>query len=321
MEGGVNVAKRSFVNTHRFLDLPKGDSGRYGKKRFRAQNTHTSDGEDFISLETKEKRRSKGEKKNNNVKRENTIDEQQPKVPLGRREFNRLLFDLKPHFGPSKPKIPHDILPPWCPSDARYLFDDVLPDRMKSIGAELNHFCKYIELKPKELQERVQLADRVREIASNIWPNSQVEIFGSVAYNLCLPSSDVDLMLMNCEMTPEQSLMLFTPLDILYDALDGEDWIREKRKINATVPLIKIETTDNVNIDIIYGSKLVSNTLNVKQFTRRYHFMRPLVIFLKQLLTQHGLNTPFSGGIGSYGLVFDGYECVSAFLCNSKRTL
>jgi len=175
---------------------------------------------------TKEKKGSKHHEK----KITNKNDDPAKAPVVHRREFSRLCFDLKPHFGPSTISKQNIEIPPWCPKDARYLEEDIILDRMKAVGAELNHFCKWIELKPKQLQERVQLADRLKEIAVEIWPQCQMEIFGSVAYNLSLPSSDVDLMLSNCEMTPNEVLQLTSPLDKLLDALDGEEWIKEKKK-------------------------------------------------------------------------------------------
>jgi len=84
------------------------------------------------------------------------------------------------------------------------------------------------------------------------------------------------------------------------------------------VPIIKIVTTQNVNIDIAYGSK-PTNTLIVKGYTRKYHFLRPLVLFLKQLLAQHDLNIPFSGGIGSYGLVLMVTNVLQRFYSKRKE--
>jgi len=127
--------------------------------------------------------------------------------------------------------------------------------------------------------------------------NYEVNLYGSHATNLCLPWSDLDVVLIkknNVENTPNliqdnnNNLML---LSKLYEYIRGEPWVKDCKLISkAAVPIIKlvtIEKYNNMSIDISiqddkhFGLKCVEL---VKQFINEFKSLKPLVLAIKNIL-------------------------------------
>jgi len=157
----------------------------------------------------------------------------------------------------------------------------------------------------KALLNNVEMA--VNECISNY----QVHLYGSHATNLCLPWSDLDIVLipknMNRNCINENNHAL---LSKLYENLRNKKWVKDINYIsNASIPIIKIytiETFNNIPIDISiqeekhFGLKCVEL---VKQYMNQFESLKPLVLSLKNILKRANLNDPYKGGISSYGLI------------------
>ena len=157
----------------------------------------------------------------------------------------------------------------------------------------------------KALLNNVEMA--VNECISDY----QVHLYGSHATNLCLPWSDLDIVLipknMNRNCINENNHAL---LSKLYENLRNKKWVKDINYIsNASIPIIKIytiETFNNIPIDISiqeekhFGLKCVEL---VKQYMNQFESLKPLVLSLKNILKRANLNDPYKGGISSYGLI------------------
>jgi len=140
----------------------------------------------------------------------------------------------------------------------------------------------------------------------------EVHLYGSHSTNLCLPWSDLDVVLIsknnkNNQLSLESKHLL---LSKLYENLKSQPWIKDINYISsANIPIIKlysIEKYNNMHIDISiqdekhFGLRCVDL---VKQFMNKYESLKPLVLALKNILKRANLNDPYKGGISSYGLI------------------
>ena len=136
-----------------------------------------------------------------------------------------------------------------------------------------------------------------------------VRLYGSHATNLCLPWSDLDVVLVprnNNNININNQILLSQ----LYENLKKKDWVKDSKYISgASIPIIKVicdKSFNNMPIDISiqderhFGLKCVEL---VKGFISQYESLKPLVLVLKNILKRANLNDPYKGGISSYGLI------------------
>ena len=67
------------------------------------------------------------------------------------------------------------------------------PRSLLCYRAEIVEFCRFLEPTDEETAERSAATERVRGVIQAIWPEAVVQIFGSFATGLYLPTSDMDL--------------------------------------------------------------------------------------------------------------------------------
>lgn len=165
---------------------------------------------------------------------------------------------------------------------------------------EIVDFYKYMKPIPEEEFMRDRVVKRIEAVVSRLWPESKVEIFGSFATKLYLPTSDIDMMIMG--------KWEASPLHTLKDALVRAD-IADEEEIKvldkASVPIVKvIDKESSVRVDISFNTSNGVNSANlIKEFMKEYPSLPKLVLVLKQFLYQRALNEVFTGGISSYSLI------------------
>jgi non-canonical poly(A) RNA polymerase PAPD5/7 len=188
---------------------------------------------------------------------------------------------------------PNMELPPWCKFGVNY-------HRLKSLHQEIIDFEEYMNAKSWENEMRMDIVNKIEKSAIKLWKNSRVEIFGSFYTNLHLPSSDIDLVVLN---VPGR-----TP-SILYDLAKviRDDNISNDIQIipNAKVPIIKlIENSTKCKVDVSFNIENGQENSNIiSKFMDEYAPLRPLSIVLKYFLQQRSLNETYIGGLGSYALI------------------
>ena len=84
----------------------------------------------------------------------------------------------------------------------------------------------------------------------------------------------------------------------LFYNIQEKTWKKNVKLIDSTaIPVLKITSIDNFNIDISvqdsrhYGIKCVEL---VKNFLKEYEVLEPLVLSLKNILKQANLNDPYT---------------------------
>lgn len=124
---------------------------------------------------------------------------------------------------------------------------------------EINDFYEFMKPLPEEEFMRNRVVNRIERVVSRIWPRAKVEIFGSFATKLYLPTSDIDLMIMGrWDVSP-----LYTLKAALIDAeVASEDDIKVLDK--ASVPIIKVTDRETrVRVDISFNTSNGVNSANL----------------------------------------------------------
>ena len=159
---------------------------------------------------------------------------------------------------------------------------------------------------------RQDLLKNIEKSVNESIPEYQVHLYGSHATNLCLPWSDLDIVLLpkklNINLIKGENNQAL--LSKLYENLKNQKWVKDIYYIsNASIPIIKIYTIEiynNIPIDISiqeenhFGLKCVEL---VKRFMNEFESLKPLVLAIKNILKRANLNDPYKGGISSYGLI------------------
>ena len=188
---------------------------------------------------------------------------------------------------------------------------------LESLSTDLSDFEIFVKLRiEKEKEIYHTLIKNVQISVDNSIHNYEVNLYGSHATNLCLPWSDLDVVLIkknNIEKDndiPLENNDNLVLLSKLYEYIKNEPWVKECKLISkASVPIIKlisIEKFNNMSIDISikddnhFGLKCVEL---VKKFLEEYKSLKPLVLSIKNILKRANLNDPYKGGISSYGLI------------------
>ena len=166
---------------------------------------------------------------------------------------------------------------------------------------EIQYFNRCLKATPYESKSRKEAVSRVSEIVTSIWPNARVEVFGSFATGLYLPTSDIDAVILDskCDDIKKGLKALARSLSVKGISVDLQVILK------ARVPIIKFQEKDSgynfdISFDVANGPEAA---YNVRNLVKQIPAMMPLVMVLKVFLQQRELNEVYSGGIGSYALL------------------
>ncbi|ESQ43118.1 hypothetical protein EUTSA_v10013073mg [Eutrema salsugineum] len=171
---------------------------------------------------------------------------------------------------------------------------------MLQLHKEIVDFSDFLSPTQEEKAQRDEAMDNVRSVIQYIWPNCKVEVFGSYKTGLYLPTSDIDVVILESGISPPLGLKA------LRKALS-----RKKIATNivviakARVPIIKfVEKKSNISFDLSFD---MDNGPKAAEFIQdavlRFPPLRPLCLILKVFLQQRELNEVYKGGISSYALI------------------
>ena len=179
------------------------------------------------------------------------------------------------------------------------------------LSKDLSEYVIYVsEHIKKSANIYEELIKNVQNAVNECLQDYEVHLYGSHATNLCLPWSDLDLVLIskkNNQISLDEKHLLLSKLN---EYLKHQSWVKDINYISsASIPIVKlfsIEKYNNMPIDISiqdekhFGLRCVDL---VKQFLNKYESLKPLVLALKNILKRGNLNDPYKGGISSYGLI------------------
>ena len=181
------------------------------------------------------------------------------------------------------------------------------------LSKDLSEFVLYVsEHIKKSANIYEELIKNVQNSVNECLQDYEVHLYGSHATNLCLPWSDLDLVLISKKSGGNQISLdsKHLLLSKLNEYLKHQPWVKDTNYISsANIPIVKlfsIEKYNNIPIDISiqdekhFGLRCVDL---VKQLLNKYESLKPLVLALKNILKRGNLNDPYKGGISSYGLI------------------
>ena len=127
----------------------------------------------------------------------------------------------------------------------------------------------------------------MESVIKHVFPSAQVEIFGSFQTCLYLPTSDIDMVVLNVDLGNLKE----NPFYKLQNALI-EHGVAEALSMKvidrATVPIVKMrDMLTDIKVDISFNMKTgVESVSLIKEFIREFPALKPLVLLLKQFLLQ-----------------------------------
>lgn len=225
----------------------------------------------------------------------------------------------------SSPRFNQDTdLPPWM----MYRVDYHRINPLVALHNEIVGFCKLMEPRENEMKERRELVARFTKLVEATFDNGKVDVFGSQATGLCLPTSDIDIAIQlnddegmtaddektkSKEDKQEQELDEMkkwdvpggSPLRRLAVALRKE-WLPELSYLevieNTRVPLVKFtHEPTNISVDVCFDQTTGPQAAKLMhQYMDALPPLRPLTFVLKYFMAARGLNQPYTGGVGSF---------------------
>jgi len=189
----------------------------------------------------------------------------------------------------------------WAPWRKVRKMEDI---SFQGLDQEIEDFVRWVSPTEEERKMRLDVLQRIQTIVQLVWPQARVEIIGSIKTELCLPMSDIDLVVLGASRESFDVVPLFQ-LSLLLEEHGLSCPNGVKVITTAKVPIIKFQDIkSHCFIDIAFQVNTgIENTKIVQSFLAQYPLIRPLTLVIKYYLKQNNLNDTWSGGIGSYTLV------------------
>lgn len=181
-------------------------------------------------------------------------------------------------------------MPPWAKKSYSQGVD--------GLEQELWDFYNWLQPTLEERMLRIDLVERLRSALIGRFNKCDVRFFGSLATDLLLPSSDVDMVVLGVP-SVQSNLWIVRALLIRHGFSNAPTVIA-----HARVPLVKFkDITTGIDVDISFDhANGLQNTKVINAFALKYKTYRPLLVTLKFYLHQLAINEPYNGGLGSYAL-------------------
>uniref|UniRef100_A0A7S2SPJ0 Polynucleotide adenylyltransferase n=1 Tax=Mucochytrium quahogii TaxID=96639 RepID=A0A7S2SPJ0_9STRA len=180
---------------------------------------------------------------------------------------------------------------------------------------EILRFCKFIGETAREKESRNEDVAKVKGLVSELYPDATVKVFGSMANDLCIPSSDIDMVLLD---VPTNAIRR------LSNNLRKREMVEHMEVIPfAKVPIIKLRLKGSAyTMDICFNEKGGPESGRmIRRLISQMPALRPITLVVKFFLDQRGLNEPYRGGVGSHlclSLVVSMLQQVRKRLCVTK---
>jgi non-canonical poly(A) RNA polymerase PAPD5/7 len=174
-----------------------------------------------------------------------------------------------------------------------------------ALHQEIEDFVEWVSPTEEEKRMRQDVLHSIQSVVQILWPQARVEIIGSYKTELCLPTSDIDLVVFAPFRESVNDTLPLFQLSLLLEEHRLSSPNGVKVITTAKVPIIKFqELKSRCYIDIAFEVNTgIENTKIVQSFLAQYPLLRPLTLVIKYYLKQNNLNDTWSGGIGSYTLV------------------
>ncbi|KAJ7799109.1 hypothetical protein B0H14DRAFT_2904382 [Mycena olivaceomarginata] len=183
------------------------------------------------------------------------------------------------------PVAPEDqhVLTPWLAS---------MSQTRRLLHQEIVAYVAYVQSTPQETTARQTLLEVIQKTLRRRFPDGEVKMFGSQATGLCLPTGDMDLVVMTREEVP---------------AAD------KKRALFQVSTILKAARL-TWDVQVNFRARAIAV---VNEYLSKMPALRPLILTVKAFLSQRNLNSAAHSGLGSYAVIC---MCISFLQLNpSKR--
>lgn len=180
----------------------------------------------------------------------------------------------------------------------------------KTLQKDLLDYSQFIQAEiNKKKMFVMKVISNIQAAVNELTEDFEVQVYGSYATGLCLPWSDLDLVLVNRNIN---NIHLPPPFSLknVCEVLATKPWVYSIKLIDhGSIHIVKINTKEdfkNLQIDISiqtekhYGLKCVEL---VNSYLNEYKVIKPLILALKTILKNANLNNPYKGGLSSYGVI------------------
>jgi non-canonical poly(A) RNA polymerase PAPD5/7 len=143
---------------------------------------------------------------------------------------------------------------------------------------------------------RADVCHRIEQIVANIWPNAITETIGSTCTDLCVPTSDIDMVIFGVTLSQQNSndgvqvdANTFA-IECLYKLAKNLEEIAQRNSIEvidtAKVPIIKMrDKKSGIEVDISFGvTSGKENSKVVLEYCKKYPLVKPLTLVIKYYL-------------------------------------
>ncbi|CAD8083001.1 unnamed protein product [Paramecium primaurelia] len=181
-------------------------------------------------------------------------------------------------------------------------------DTVEQLTQDIKLFVAEIDQYNKKNRNAFQkLIDEISAIVSATYAGAQIDVYGSYATELCLPHSDIDLVI---KISNQHEKFVTDILQRIEVELKKCKFIEETKCVTqSTTPVLRAKCNKqymNKRLDIsIQETK--HNGLQcvqlIRKYIKNYEPLKPLTLIMKQFLHKSDLSDTYSGGLSSYGLI------------------
>jgi hypothetical protein len=150
----------------------------------------------------------------------------------------------------------------------------------------------------------MSLVEKLQGLVSICFPGAFLAIYGSHGTGLALPTSDLDLVILNSGVNQEETGSAVKELE---EEVKGCVWVQSAKGLStASVPVLKLTVEKEIEVDLTFDDTThggLAACAWVGDFLRRSPAAVQCLRLLKQLLVAHRLHSAYLGGLCSYSLV------------------
>ena len=192
---------------------------------------------------------------------------------------------------------------PWAPQGNSGFYEHQNP--IMRLHNEILDFCRLVCATEIEMDARWAVVEEMKSLVASVWPGRQtdVAVFGSTATGLCLPVSDVDIVITGATDPGAGKKSKAKQMYKLAGLLRKRGLVSYIQVIaKARVPIIKLQhKKSGIHMDICFDQQSgLSTAKYIQDRMIEYPQLKPLTMVLKHFLKQREMNETFTGGVGSF---------------------
>ncbi|KAG5638493.1 hypothetical protein H0H81_012298 [Sphagnurus paluster] len=167
---------------------------------------------------------------------------------------------------------------------------------------EILAYLQYMEPTPNEKRAREGIMASIRGVVHSRFRNAEIQVFGSSATGLGLPTSDIDIVV-NIPHIPDVKQGLFQLASKFRNSgLTSSVFVNHRAHVPIIVMTLR-EEYGSISVDVGINNTLGMEGIKVmNEYLTRMPALRPLILLMKGFLRQRNLNDASKGGMGSYAL-------------------